>query len=282
MKFGVSTWLWTSPFTTESIKLFGKIKSMGFDVVEIPIEYPEHIDANKVRQALKDHELAAVVCGAFGSTRDLTHDDEEVQRNSFKYIEECLRMCVAWDADIFAGPIYSAVGKARMVSAEQRKVEWDRAVNNVRLVSDSAQALGLRIAVEPLNRFETDLINNVHDVVRLINDINHPSACIVLDGFHMTIEEMDIEQSIICAGDKLIHLQVSENHRGIPGTGLTPWESLSKGLQKIHYTGAISIESFTPEVTELAGAVCIWKKFADNQDDFARQGLAFLKKTLTL
>jgi D-psicose/D-tagatose/L-ribulose 3-epimerase len=117
-------------------------------------------------------------------------------------------------------------------------------------------------------------------VLRLIKDINHPAAKVLLDGFHMAIEERDIEKAIVSVGDKLIHVQVSENYRGTPGTGQTPWESLKAGLTKINYEGAVSIESFTPEIKELAGAVCIWKNLAPSQDEFATDGLSFLKKLL--
>jgi D-psicose/D-tagatose/L-ribulose 3-epimerase len=138
----------------------------------------------------------------------------------------------------------------------------------------------LTIALEPLNRFESDLVNTAEDVMRLIADINHPAAKVMLDGFHMSIEERNVEQAITTVGDKLIHLQVSENYRGIPGTGQTPWQSLRNGLEKIGYKGAVSIESFTPDIKELAGAVCIWKNLADNQDHFAKEGYKFLNELL--
>jgi D-psicose/D-tagatose/L-ribulose 3-epimerase len=142
-----------------------------------------------------------------------------------------------------------------------------------------AEARGLSIAIEPLNRFESDLINRAEDVMRLIHDINHPAAKVLLDSFHMNIEEPDMEKAVQQAGDRLIHVQVSENYRGTPGTGQTRWEALSKGLKSINYEGVISIESFTPEIKELAGAVCIWRPLAEDQDKFASEGLAFLKKT---
>jgi len=122
------------------------------------------------------------------------------------------------------------------------------------------------------------LINTAEDVLRLVNDINHPAAKIMLDGFHMNIEERDVEQAIITAGDRLIHLQVSENYRGTPGTGQTNWLAYRKGLEAINYTGTVTIESFTPENKELAGAVCFWHPMAESQDGFASEGLAFLKK----
>jgi D-psicose/D-tagatose/L-ribulose 3-epimerase len=279
--YGVSTWLWTSPFKTETVALFPKIKAMGFDAVEIPVEYPELIDAREVRKALDANGLSPIVCAAFGPTRDLTHDDPSVHKNCIDYVIQCFELCNAWDAKFVAGPMYSSVGKARMIPQEQRKIEWDRAVNNLQRVCKIADDYGTQIALEPLNRFETDLVNTAEDVVRLVRDINHPAAKILLDGFHMSIEERDFEKAIVTAGEHLIHVQVSENYRGIPGTGQTPWQSFRKGLEKINYKGCVSIESFTPEIKELAGAVCIWRNLADNQDDFAKDGLRFLKDLLS-
>lgn len=279
LKYGVSTWLWQSPFTTESISLFPKIKSMGFDVVEIPVENPELIDAKAVNNALIEYDLEPTVCGVFGPTKDLTHDDVSVHETCFRYIEKCFELCNAWNVDFVAGPMYSAVGKARMVSSEQRKIEWERAVNNLRKVCEVAQSFGTSIALEPLNRFESDMVNTAEDVMRLVTDINYTEAKVLLDGFHMTIEEKNIREAINTVGDKLLHVQVSENHRGIPGSGLTPWYEFQKGLEDIDYKGAMVIESFTPEIKELAGAVCIWKNLAESQDGFASEGLNFLKET---
>jgi D-psicose/D-tagatose/L-ribulose 3-epimerase len=280
VKYGVSTWLWTSPFTTETVDLFPKIKSMGYDAVEIPVEYPEKIDAKKVNVALQRNGLDVIVCGAFGPSRDLTNENPSVQENCFHYIIQCLDLCNEWNAKFLAGPMYSAVGKARMVSQEQRKVEWGRAVTNIHKVSKLAHERGLEIALEPLNRFESDLINTAEDVMRLIRDVNHPAAKVLLDGFHMAIEERNIEEAFTTVGDKLIHVQVSENYRGTPGTGQTPWELFKKGLSNVNYQGTVSIESFTPEIKELAGSVCIWKNLAPSKDGFAQDGVNFLKKLL--
>lgn len=164
-----------------------------------------------------------------------------------------------------------------MVPPEQRKKEWDLAVKNLYTVCQIAGERSLEIALEPLNRFESDLVNTAADVIRLINDISHPAAKIILDGFHMNIEEPDVEKAIISAGDKLIHFQVSENYRGTPGTGQTRWDAYKRGLEAINYQGTVSIESFTPENKELAGAVCFWHPMAESQDKFASEGLHFLK-----
>lgn len=278
VKYGASTWLWVSPFQTSSVEeLFSKISTMGFDAVEIAVEDPTLINIETVRAALQKYNLKAVVCGAFGTSRDLTSETPGVQQNCIKYIETCLDLCAYWDVSIFAGPMYSAVGKARMLPPEQREKEWKLAVSNLRIACEMAEKRGIRLAIEPLNRFESDLVNTVEDIVRMVKDINHPSAGILLDGFHMAIEEKNIEMAIKLAGDKLLHLQVSENYRGSPGTGQTQWNAYKAGLEAINYQGIVSIESFTPANQDLAAAVCIWRPFADNQDDFAKEGLEFLK-----
>ncbi|WP_339921910.1 sugar phosphate isomerase/epimerase family protein [uncultured Cyclobacterium sp.] len=277
IKLAVSTWLWTSPFSSDTISLFPKIKEMGYDAVEIPVEDPTIIDTRTVEKALKDNGLAPIICAAFGPSRDLTHEDPGFHQTSFDYIQACFDISASLGAEFVAGPMYSAVGKARLVSPEQKKVEWDRAVNNLRKVCKMAEKSGQKIALEALNRFETDLVNTTSDLMRLISDINHPAARVLLDGFHMNIEEPSIEAAIFQAGDKLIHVQVSENHRGTPGTGQTRWEDFKSGLEKVNYQGAVSIESFTPEIKELAGAVCIWRPLAESQDKFASEGFNFLK-----
>jgi D-psicose/D-tagatose/L-ribulose 3-epimerase len=276
--FGVSTWLWTSPFNRETVSLFPKIKSFGYDAVEIPVEDPSLIDLDLVKSALADQEMKAIICGAFGPSRDLTHFDPSVHQTCFQYLDSCLEIASELGAGFVAGPMYSAVGKARLISPEQRKVEWDLAVSNLRKVCRRAGEFGLDLAIETLNRFETDLINTSEDLMRLIGDINEPQAKAVLDGFHLNIEEPDLESAIRCVGDKLIHVQVSENYRGTPGTGQTNWAAWKRGLEAIDYRGTISIESFTPQVKELAGAVCIWKPLVPSQDGFAKDGLEFLKK----
>ncbi|MGB3144021.1 MAG: sugar phosphate isomerase/epimerase [Maribacter sp.] len=277
--FGVSTWLWQSPFTTESISLFPKIKKMGFDVVEIPLEDPSLIDAKTVKKALQDNGLKPSICVVFGDDKDLTSDNPALYNNCFEHARACFELSKALEASFVAGPLYAAVGKARLASDEQRKIEWHRSVTNLRKLAAIANEYQLEIALEPLNRFESDLINTADQVMRLIHDIDEECMKVALDGFHMTIEEQDIYEAIQTVGDKLIHVQVSENHRGIPGTGLTPWTHFAKGVSAIDYKGTIVMESFTPENRQLAAAVNIWRKLAESQDEFAQKGLEFLKRT---
>jgi D-psicose/D-tagatose/L-ribulose 3-epimerase len=276
--FGASTWLWTSPFRSSDVKLLESIAALGFKAVELPIEDPALVDAAALRPVLEDLDLKVHVCGAFGPGRDLTHADAVVREGARAYISACLDIAADLGAGFLAGPIYSEVGKARQLPEDERKREWDLAVSELRKVSADAAERGLAIALEPINRFETDLVNTTADALRMIRDIDHPAAKVMIDTFHMTIEEADLGAAIRAAGDDLIHVQVSENHRGVTGTGLTPWTDFRDALREINYAGSIVIESFTPDNRDLAGAVCIWKRFTPTQDEFASRGLAFLQQ----
>lgn len=274
--------MWTSPFRTEDADaLFSKIKGYGYDKVEIAVEDPADINVDEIRKKLKEYELEVIICGAFGPTRDLTSDDPSLRKIGMEYIKSCLEIAGELGAGFFAGPMYSAVGKARMVPPEQRKVEWDLAVSGIHEAARMAESHGLVIGLEPLNRFESDLINNTDDVLALIHDVNHSAARVCLDMFHMNIEEADPEQAIVNVGDRLVHMQVSENYRGTPGSGSANWKAYYRGLERIGYNKAISIESFTPENKELAAAVCVWKSLAKDQDSFANDGYRFLSEWIS-
>jgi D-psicose/D-tagatose/L-ribulose 3-epimerase len=275
---GASTWLWTSPFRSDRVDILKNIAALGFRAVELPIEDPTLIDTAALRPALRDLGLKPHVCGVFGPGRDLTHPDSSVRAATRRYLADCFRIAADLDAGFVAGPMYSECGKARQLPEDERKREWDLAVSELRTVCTDAAEHGLAIALEPINRFETDLVNTTADSLRMIRDIDHPAAKVMIDSFHMTIEESDIGAAIRAAGKDLIHVQVSENHRGVTGTGLTPWTDFRDALRDIGYGGSIVIESFTPENRDLAGAVCIWKRFTATQDEFASRGLAFLQQ----
>lgn len=279
MKIGASTWLWVSPLTTDAAEaLIPRIADMGFGAVELPIEDPDLLDAKRIASVIADHGLTVSVCGAFGPGRDLTHPDLAVRTATQDYLKRCFDFAADVGAPILGGPLYSEVGKRRQLSEADRRAEWNLAVVGIREACEEASKRQLRIAIEPINRFETDLVHTAADAVRMARDVGHPAAGVMLDSFHMTIEEDDLRKAIHTAGDLLIHMQVSENQRGIPGTGLTDWAALAGGLRDIGYDGLVTIESFTPENRDLAAAVCIWNRRAPDQDTFARNGLDFLKQ----
>lgn len=275
---GASTWLWTSPFRMERRDVLETIARLGFGAVELPVEDPYLLDAATLKPLLADLGLKPHVCGVFGSGRDLSSADASERAATRTYLRQCFEIARALDAGFVCGPMYARVGKARQLSPDERRREWDLALSELREVAADAADHGLQIAIEPINRFETDMVNTTADALRMVREIDHPAAKVMIDTFHMTIEESDIGAAIRSAGDDLLHVQVSENHRGITGTGLTPWHDFRNALRDIGYPGSVVIESFTPENRDLAAAVCIWKRFAASQDEFASRGLAFLQE----
>lgn len=277
---GVNAWVWTSPFDASSLPLIQKAVDMGFDAFTLPIEAPELIDVSKTRAVLQDSPIRLHVSGAYGPDRDLTHDDPAIRQNSLNYIRETLEICEQLGVKILGGPAYSAVGKRRQISAEQKKIEWERAVEGLAEAGRMAADHGVTMAIEPLNRFETDLINTAEQVKQLITDINLPSVKIHLDTFHMNIEEKSLYDAVILAGDDLMYVDASESDRGAPGSAQVNWNELAKGLVEIGYQGDCIIESFTPDCKTIADAAAIWRPLAESQDALARDGGAFLKQLL--
>jgi len=276
--YGINTWTWVSPFTTDNARsLFPKIKEMGFDLVEIALEDPSHVDADVLRDLLLDNGLGVSVCGAFGPSRDLTSEDPAAIENSLEYIERSLEISATVGASVFAGPMYSAVGKARQVPPDQKKREFDMAVEGLKRAGILGEKSGITLAVEPLNRFETDLINTAAQARELIDAVDTPAVKVHLDTFHMNIEEESVLDAIRLIGPDLAHVHASESNRGTPGMGLAAWDQLEQGLREGDYNGAVVIETFTPDVKEIARAAAIWRQLAPSQDSLASNGLAFLK-----
>lgn len=137
------------------------------------------------------------------------------------------------------------------------------------------------MAIEPLNRFETDLINTSQQLRQLVREINLPSVRMHLDTFHMNIEEQSVFEAIVNAGDDLVYLDASESDRGTPGKGQVHWQDVARALREIDYQGDCVIESFTPACEEIADAAAIWRPLAASQDALASDGLEFLKTLIT-
>jgi D-psicose/D-tagatose/L-ribulose 3-epimerase len=282
---GVNAWVWTSPFTTEDspegLGLMDKVKQMGFDAFEFGLEDPSHVDPAKLKAKAEQTGLKLVVCGAFGPDRDLTHDDASVRDNSLDYITKAIEICAKSGTPVLGGPMYSAVGKRRHVTPDQKKKEWDLAVKGIKEAARRAKDHGVLLGIEPLNRFETDLINTAEQCKRLCDEVGDRTVGLHLDTFHMNIEEKNSADAIRLAGDRLYHFHACENDRGAPGSGVNiDWENVAKALKDVGYSRQAVIESFTPKTKSIAAAAAIWRQFEPSQDALAGNGLAYLRKIL--
>jgi D-psicose/D-tagatose/L-ribulose 3-epimerase len=282
VKFGVNTFVWVSPLATAAVgDLAPKVRDMGFDILELSCEKPDLIDVPDVGKKLRAAGLEAIVCGAWGPDRNISNDDPGVAAASKTYIRWLIDAAEILESPTVCGPMYSGVGKAHLEDAAARDAEWDRAVVGVREMAEYAAPKGVRLALEPLNRFETDMINVVAQGLEFIDQVGLDNVGLHLDTFHMHLEEKNSADAIRRASSHIFHFHACENDRGVPGAGQVHWMEIATALKQIGYPGPVVIESFTSDVKEIARAVCIWREIAPSQDAIASDGLGFLKSILT-
>lgn len=280
MRFGINTFLFTSPFTNESTKLFPTFKKWGFQSVEIPVEDPAHILPAHVKDQLDKHGLVCgSVCACMGPDRDLRGTPEQ-QQTGMAYLKRLLEQMVVLDCPSLIGPVYSAVGRADAVPDKEKAQQWKTVVRNLKAVCKEAEKLGRQICLEPLNRFETDFINTCDQALRMVKDVGSPALKLHLDTFHMNIEEKDQGAAIRKAGQLLGHFHACGSDRGTPGNDHIDWKPIAAALKAVKYSGDVVIESFTTDVKVIAKAAAIWRRMEPTRDEIAVKGLKFLKKTL--
>jgi D-psicose/D-tagatose/L-ribulose 3-epimerase len=277
MQFGINTYLFSSPFTNESVSFFPLFKSWGFDFVEIAVEEPSNIDPIYIRTELdKSGLICKSVCAATGPGRDLRGNRKE-QVTSAEYVRALIDIAPVLGSNLVAGPIYSSVGRAEWLPADEKRKQWNTVVEHLKALSGYAAESKVRLAIEPLNRYETDFINTCGQALKMIEDVGSDALYVHLDAFHMNLEEKDPALAITRAGDKLALLHASGSDRGTPGGDQINWDRIFGALDQINYKGDIVIESFTPDVKIIAKAASIWREIEPSKEIIAKQGLAFLR-----
>ena len=277
-RIGINTFLFTSPFTNASTRLFPKFKRWGFDTVEIAVEDPAHIDPAYVKQQLDRHELVCgSVCACMGPDRDLRGTPKQ-QRTALNYLRALLDYAVVLDSPKMIGPVYSAGGRANAVPPREYRRQWRTVANHLKTLCQYAEQRGKVICLEPLNRFETDFINTGEQALQMVKAVGSPALKLHFDTFHMNIEEKDLTAAIRQAGKHLGHLHACGSDRGTPGGDHIDWKPIVNALRKIKYKGDVVIESFTTDVKVIARAAAIWRKIEPNRNDIAVKGLKNLKQ----
>ncbi len=273
MRFGINSFLFVSPFTTASTKLFAKFKKWGFDTVELPIEAPEHIDAAAVRKAADRAGIAiGSVCACMGPGRDFRGTPEE-QATAMTYCKALIDQMVVLGCPSLIGPVYSVVGRIGAHEEAEKKEQFALVVKNLKELAAYAEEKGVQICVEPLNRFETDFLNTCDQALKLLKAVKSPALRLHLDTFHMNIEEKNQAAAILKAGPLLGHFHACGSDRGTPGNDHIDWKPIVAALKKVKYQGDVVIESFTTDVKVIARAAAIWRKMEPTRDEIATQGL---------
>jgi D-psicose/D-tagatose/L-ribulose 3-epimerase len=274
---GVNAWVWVSPPTDESITAIApRVKAMGFDVLELGLENPGDWDPARMAEVFAANDLGATVCAAMGPGRDLT--DPDTVASTQDYLRACIDAVVALGGNVVAGPIYTPVGKTWQMDTAERAATIDRLLEGLKPLADYAGERSATLGIEPLNRFETSLLNTAEQTMEVVDRLDSPAVGVLLDTFHMNIEEKDQSAAIRLVGDKLVHFHACGSDRGAPGADHIAWDAIAAALGDIGYTGPLVIESFTPDNQTIARAAAIWRPLAVTQETLAEEGLAFLRE----
>ncbi|MQM27554.1 sugar phosphate isomerase/epimerase family protein [Glycomyces albidus] len=273
-RIGVNTWVWASPLDDEALaRLAPRVRDWGFDAIELPVESPGDWDPARAAELLERLGLAATVVLVMGPGRELVSAPAETLAATQDYLRRVVDAAAAVGSPVIAGPAYASVGRTWRI--DDRAAAYRELRANLRPVAEYAAAKGVTVAVEPLNRYETSLVNTVDQALEALDGVD--GAAIALDVYHMNIEETDIPAAIARAAGRIAHVQVSANDRGAPGNDHLDWPAIVRALDAADYAGPLVIESFTAHNATIATAASIWRPLAPTQDAIAVDGLTFLR-----
>jgi D-psicose/D-tagatose/L-ribulose 3-epimerase len=232
IRHGLNLLVYTASFSREQVDLIPKVAAMGYDGVEIPFNDLDVLDVAATAKAREAAQVGLTACAVLMPGTSITSVDADERAVGVERLKRIVDITAEMGGDTVAGPLYAPVraltGRAR--SAE----EWQWAAEGLRTVAEHAEEAQITLAIEPLNRFETHVLNTAADAVRLVDEVGHPRLKVQLDTFHANIEEKDTAAAIRATGARLGHFHASESDRGVPGTGQVRWDECFAAL---HDTG---------------------------------------------
>lgn len=274
---GVNTWVWTSPLDDESLAaLAAKAARMGFGAIELPVESVGDWSPERARDVLAEHALAPIVVGAMGPGRNLVAAPASEVVATQNYLVHCIGVAEAIGATVVAGPFYAATGRTWRMSDADRAEHYAELRAALTPVVHRAERGGISLAVEPLNRYETSLVNTVDQALDALGPLLGRGLGLALDSYHLNIEEKDIGDAIRAAGPNIAHVQVCGNDRGAVGDDHIDWPAFLDALDDAGYRGPLGLESFTGENATIAVAASVWRPLAITQDALAADSLSYL------
>ncbi|MCX4399020.1 MULTISPECIES: sugar phosphate isomerase/epimerase [unclassified Streptomyces] len=282
LPLGANPWIWHSPVTYETLgDVLPKLSAWGFDCVEIPLENERDWAPGSVAKLLDASGLApAAVIAVMPPDRNLVRTDPGTVRVTQDYLFRCVDAARALGAPTVAGPMYAAVGRTWRMDRAERAAAYEELRENLAPVVAHARAAGVRLAVEPLNRYETSLLNTVDQTLEALTGLPESTIGLALDVYHQNIEERSLPDAVHRAAGRIVHVQVCANDRGTPGADSLDWPGFLAALTTCGYWGPLCIESFTAHNDAIAVAASVWRPLAGTQDSIAADGLAFLRHAL--
>ena len=277
MKYGVHCLLFSETFTKKELWVLDRAKELGFDGLEIALFDPDSLPVSEIKKRTKALGLRLNTGIGLSEKHNLISPDAKTRKRGIEFMKKIVALSQQIGAENLTGVNYAGWGY--LTGKMRTQKDWDWAVQGFHKICAFAQEnTDVMLCIEPVNRFESHFINIAADAVQFLKDVGAKNARVHLDTFHMIREENSFAEAVKICGPRLGYVHACENQRGIPGTGMVPWEEFYRGLKAVGYDGWITIESFDPDMENIAKLCCIWRKFADSPEELASQGLKFLKK----
>lgn len=274
IQLGINTMVWAGSFTPADFPLLDRLRAWGYGSVELPVFDFVHFEAAAVRRAVADAGLALTLSSALPQDLHLASEDAGVRRRTVEWLAHALDCTAECGARLLAGPMYAPVGY--LPGRRRTEAEWARAIEALQQLDLITRRIPARLAIEPLNRFETYFLNTTAEARALCDAVASPMIGVLFDTFHANIEESSFDEALAASGSRLLHVHLSENHRGVPGSGHIPFAAILSALHRRGYVGLAVVESFASTIPEIAAATAMWRDYADSPDEFARRSAKYL------
>jgi D-psicose/D-tagatose/L-ribulose 3-epimerase len=276
-KLGVHALLFTDQWSDATAKTaIDKATRIGFDVIEALIFDPDAIDGKMTRRIAKDAGIGVSLGMALGQESDISSSDPAIARRGVETVERCLAIAEEAGSSAVSGITYAAFNR---YNAPPTPTQRTQVVDALGRLADKAASRGLRLGLEPVNRYESFLVNTLDDASSIIREIGSKSLFVHVDTFHMNIEESDIAGAIARNIDLIGYAHVAESHRGVLGSGTFDFKTFFRTLARSGFTGGYTVESFSSAVLgpAIVGAVGLWRQAWTDADKVARDALGFLR-----
>jgi D-psicose/D-tagatose/L-ribulose 3-epimerase len=274
MKYGINLYLWADDMHDGLMPVLEKLKRIGYDGVEVPIFDLDRVKWKLWAKRLDDLGLERTANTVIAPEHNPVSPEKSIREAAYQHMQAVVECCATVGSSILCGPHQVALGvfTGRGVTDE----EWKRSVEHLRRVAEYAAGSGVVLAEEVVNRFELYHLNTLDQGIRLVDEVGHPNCRLHLDTFHAHIEEKNTAAAIRRAGDRIAHVHISENDRGVPGTGSVAWDATFDALRDIGYDGWLTVEAFGNFLANLAAATKIWRPLFESEEQLAVEAHAFL------
>ena len=286
MRYGIYFAYWTHEWSADYFGFMDKLAGLGFDVMEVSCAaFGETYTKDEQLVALREYskEKGLLMTSGYGPTKgqNLCSSDSMVVKEAKDFFVETFRKLEILDIHFLGGGLYS-YWPADYSQPIDKPGDWKRAAANIREVAKHAEQRGIVLGMEVLNRYEGYLINTCSECLEFIADVNMPNVQVMLDTFHMNIEESNMCDAIRLAGNKLAHLHLGEQNRMVPGRGSLPWNEIAAALHDIGYDKAVVMEPFVMQGGIVGSEIRVWRDLvrdasAEALDRDAEGALAFLR-----